>query len=167
MTSPFDSTPLPGGWPDQAKSAILQAIAAAHFALTHVRGWCANSRIARVRLTARDDRRKAEVALLKEELRIEDARMAHIPPRQRPHYAPTEHLAILELKAAHHWSAKQTADRFLVTSDTISSWLRRLDEQGEDSLVQTPPPVNKFPDFVTHVVQRLRTLCPNPAEPEP
>ncbi|MCU0691855.1 MAG: hypothetical protein MUF54_10675, partial [Polyangiaceae bacterium] len=105
MSSPFDSTPLPDGWPEQAKSAILQAIAAAHFALTHVRGWCSNSRISRVRLAAENDRLKAEVALLKEELRIKDARMAHIPPRQRPHYPPTERLAILELKAARHWSA--------------------------------------------------------------
>jgi transposase InsO family protein len=160
MSSPFESTPLPDGWPEQAKSAILQAIAAAHFALTPVRGWCANSPITRLRLTAQDDRRKAEVALLKEELRIKDARMAHIPPRQRPHYPPTARLAILELKAAHHWSAKQTADRFLLTSDTISSWSRRLDESGEGALVQAPTPLNKFPEFVTHLAQRLRTLCP-------
>jgi hypothetical protein len=47
-----------------------------------------------------------------------------------------------------------------LTSDTVSSWLRRLDESDEDALVQTPTPVNKYPNFVTHVVQRLRTLCP-------
>jgi hypothetical protein len=64
MSSPFDSTPLPDGWPEQAKSAILQTIAAAHLALTHVRGWCANSRLARVRLAAEVDRLNAVVALM-------------------------------------------------------------------------------------------------------
>ncbi|HUG92923.1 MAG TPA: DDE-type integrase/transposase/recombinase [Planctomycetaceae bacterium] len=36
----------------------------------------------------------------------------------------------------------------------------RLDETGPNALVQTPEPVNRFPDFVAHLVQRLKTLCP-------
>jgi hypothetical protein len=48
------------------------------------------------------DRARQEIALLREELRIKDARMASIPPRRRPHYPPKERLAILELKAALH-----------------------------------------------------------------
>ena len=31
-----------------------------------------------------------------------------------------------------------------------------IDEDGPDALVQLPQPVNKFPDFVRYVVQRLR-----------
>ena len=38
-------------------------------------------------------------------------------------------MAILELRAARGWSASQTADRFLVTPATISSWMQRLDEE--------------------------------------
>ncbi len=38
--------------------------------------------------------------------------------------------------------------------------MRRLDEKGPDSLLQLSEPVNKFPDFVRYLVQRLKILCP-------
>jgi transposase InsO family protein len=101
-----------------------------------------------------------EVALLYEELRIHKIRMAHIPPHRRPFYPPQERLTILELKAARGWSLAKTAERFLVSPETISSWMKRLDEQGPYALVQLPQPVNKFPDFVCYVVNRLKILCP-------
>ena len=93
MPVPRPDIPLPAAWPEHARSAVLFAIALAHYALAIARGWCANSRIARVRLAADNDRLKTEVALLREELRIKDARMAHIQPRERPHYPPTERMA--------------------------------------------------------------------------
>ena len=40
------------------------------------------------------------MALVREELRIKDARMEQIAPHRRPHYAPIERMAILELRAA-------------------------------------------------------------------
>jgi hypothetical protein len=47
-----------------------------------------------------------------------------------------------------------------VTVPTISSWGRRLEEEGPRALVQFRQPVNRFPDFVRYVVQQLKTLCP-------
>jgi len=41
-----------------------------------------------------------------------------------------------------------------------ASWLKRVDDQGPDALVQLPQPVNRFPAFVRYLVQRLKTLCP-------
>ncbi len=82
-------------------------------------------------------------------------------PNRRPHYAPTERLSILELRAARAWSVGQAADVFHVTPATIASWMKRLDEQGPGVLVQIREPVNKFPDFVRYAVQRLKTLCPS------
>ena len=38
--------------------------------------------------------------------------------------------------------------------------MKRVDEKGLDALVQLREPVNKFPDFVRYVVQRLKALCP-------
>jgi len=39
--------------------------------------------------------------------------------------------------------------------------MKRLDEQGPQALVQLPgEPVNKFPQFVRHCVQRLKRLAP-------
>jgi putative transposase len=70
-------------------------------------------------------------------------------------------MSILELKAMEAWSLEQTAKAFLVTPATISSWMNRLDEQGPEALVRLPQPVNKFPDFVAYLVQRLKTLSPS------
>jgi hypothetical protein len=151
---------LPKGWPRSATTAVLHIVSLAQFALAYSRGWAANCPNARVRLRARLDRAQQENALLHEQLRIVESRMAAIPPQHRPRYASTERLAILELKAARGWSLEQTAKALLVTAATVASWMKRLDEDGPDALVQLPVPVNKFPDFVHHVVQQLKTLCP-------
>ena len=114
-----------------------------------------------MRLKTENDRLEAEVALLKEEIRIKDARLLRLDSRKRPHYPPTERMAILELRAARSWSRQKTANTFNLTAATISAWMRRLDESGPDALVQLPEPVNKFPDFVRYSVQRLKSLCPS------
>jgi transposase InsO family protein len=128
--------------------------------LVTTRGWAAHSSNGRVRLAARNDQLEQEIALLREDLRIKDARLAKIPAPQRPHYQPSERLAILELRAARGWSLAQTARMFHVTPTTIASWMNRLDEEGPAALLRVREPVNKFPDFVRYSVQRLQTLCP-------
>ena len=99
--------------------------------------------------------------LLHEEMRIKDARNARVESQKRPHYLPTECLAILELKAKCGWTKAETARRFQVTDVTIADWMRRVDEGGRNALIQTSEPVNKFPDAVCHIVQKLKVLCPN------
>jgi putative transposase len=113
-----------------------------------------------LRQQAEDDRLRQEIQLLREEVRIKDARMEQIEPHRRPHYPPTARLAILELRAARGWTLAQTARIFQVTPLTIASWMGRLDQEGPDALVQLPEPVNRFPEFVGYIVRRLKTLCP-------
>ncbi len=151
--------PLPKNWTGHVKSAMLHVIALAQYALTYSRSWAADSINTRVLQAAEIDQLRQEVLRLKEENRIKDARMALIDPQQRPHYPPPERLSMLELRAARGWSLEQTARVFLVTGPPIASWTRRLDEEGPDALVQIPSPVNKFPEMVTAVVQRLKVLC--------
>ncbi len=153
--------PLPKGWKPLVRSAVLHVISLAHFSIVRASGRAASSGNMRVRLNAKNDRLKQEVALLREEIRIKETRMACISPQRRPHYAATERMAILELRAARGWSLKQTASEILVTASTIASWMKRLSEAGPETLVQTPAPVNKFPDFVRYTVQRLKVLCPS------
>jgi hypothetical protein len=69
-------------------------------------------------------------------------------------------MPILQLKAARGWSLEQTAREFLVTADTVRSWLQRRDEQRPDALVQLPTPANQFPQFVRYVVQQLKAFSP-------
>jgi transcriptional regulator with XRE-family HTH domain len=152
---------LPKGWQGCVKSAVLHAIALAHYAIVYARAWAADSINARVRLAAENDRLHEACALLREELRIKDRRMTQIAPQRRPHYGPHERMAILELRAARGWSLKQTADTFFVTPATVTSWTKRIDEKGPDALLQLREPVNKFPDFVRYIVQRLKTLSPS------
>ncbi len=96
--------PLPTGWPGRIRSAILQTISLAQFSITHARSVASNSLSARVRLKQRNDRLRQEVALLREELSIKDARMQQISAQRRPHYRPIDRLAILELRAVRAWS---------------------------------------------------------------
>ena len=107
--------PLPVGWPRRVRSVAVHAISFAQASLTAARGWAANSWDTRVRLQEENDRLRQEIHLLLEELRIKDARLARIPAQRRPHYPPTERLAILELRTARGWSLSQTATRLLVT----------------------------------------------------
>jgi hypothetical protein len=152
--------PLPKSWPRHVRHAVLRVFSLAFTTLTHTRSWAVNSPIERVRMKAHLVQAVNEIALLSEEIRIKDARMERIPPHHRPHYSPTERMAILELRATRGWSAAQTARTFLLEPDTIASWTRRIDEEGMHPLVLLPTPVNKFPDFVAYLVHRLKTLCP-------
>jgi len=151
---------LPDAWPGSVKSGVLYVICLARYALGCTRSWAVNSVNERVRLKAENQRLWEEVGLLREEIRIKDARMARIAPGRRPYYPPTERMTILELRAARGWSMAQTARAFLVTSATVASWMKRVDEDGPDALVQIREPVNKFPDFIAYIVRRLKTLCP-------
>lgn len=152
--------PLPSQWPEFVRSAVLNVASLAHASATLSRGWCADSPLKRVQLAGELDQARQEIALLQEEMRIKDARMTRIPPHQRPFYPPIERLAILELRAARGWNLDQTARAFLVEPATISTWMKRIDEEGEQALVKLPTPVNKFPTFVTHIVKRMKILCP-------
>jgi hypothetical protein len=75
---------LPNDWPCHVKSAIVHIISLAHFSITYTRGWAANSINARVRIASENDRLHQEIALLREELRIKDTRMAAVAAHRRP-----------------------------------------------------------------------------------
>jgi transposase InsO family protein len=142
------------------KSSILQVLSLAHYCFSTVRGWAAESGSRRARMQAEIDHLEQEMALLQEELRIKDARMMRIPAPQRARYTVTERMVILELRALRGLSALQTARRFLLSHTTIADRMKRIDEGGPKALLQIFEPVNRFPDLVRYIVQRLKVLCP-------
>ena len=158
MSATGPSIPLPASWSDHVKAATRHVISLARLAMIRTRSWAVNCPNARIRLKAKLEQAESEVANLREELRIKDARMLSVDARRRPHYRPTERLAILELKAARGWSGAETARRFLVKPATIAYWMKRVGEDGESGLLKTQEPVNRFPDFVRYIVRRLKTL---------
>ena len=153
--------PLPNHWPACVKQALLHVIACARLALLDVVTGFENSPSPFARYTAEVTRLRELLAQREEELRILRARLACIPPLNRPHYPPPERLAILALRAATGWNIAETARRFLVTTKTVRAWIRRLAEQGADALVALPEPVNRFPDYVAVVVQELQATVPH------
>ncbi len=157
--SAFQGVPLPKDWPEHVKLAVIHSIALAHRAITYSRSFAINSSIERVRFAGNLDRVQNDSALLREEIRIKDARTARLPPRRRPQYSPQERMAILELRAARAWNLAETARTFMVEPETIASWMKRAADK-EDGLLQLSQPVNRYPDYVRYIIQRLKTLCP-------
>ncbi|MHC4920999.1 MAG: transposase [Planctomycetota bacterium] len=156
-TDPF---PLPRGWTKTTRSSVLHAISLAFTALTRAWGSSATSRRRTIRLQADLDQAMTEIALLNEELAIKNDRLRRVAPRRRPHYGPIQRMRILKLKAARGWSSSRVARAFAITEETIASWLKRVDEQGERALVQLSEPVNKFPAYVAYLVRWLKSMCP-------
>jgi len=143
------------------RRGVIHVVSLAHVALTRVRGDCLNSRITRVKLATEVERLTAELALLREELRIKDARMRGVDARRRPQYAPTDRMAILVLKAARNWTHEAAAQRFFVTAVTVASWSKRIDEGGENALVTLAEPVNRFDELVAVLVRTLKSVSPH------
>jgi hypothetical protein len=49
----------------------------------------------------------------------------------------------------------------LVTADTIRFWLKRVDEEGPNALIQLREPVNKFPDSVRYLAFAAQSPWPH------
>src|SRR6516162_8859738 len=111
MSKPTSNFHLPKSWPALIRSAMLHVVALAQYAAVYTRSWAADSENARVRLRAEREQMEQEVALLREEIRIKDARMAALSAHRRPFYPPTQRMAVLELRAARGSSLEQAADR--------------------------------------------------------
>ena len=147
------SIPLPKDWSKSIRSAVLNIIGLLRIGMLAGREFLIREGDPNI---AKIHRLETEVAMLNEELRIIGARMERIPPHHRPHYLAVERMAILELRAMRGWSKAETARRFHVIDDTIRAWLRRADD---DTLLQTSTPVNRFPDLVRYVVQKIKLFC--------
>ena len=115
--------PLPKDWTDNVRHAVLNVIGIVRIAMLSGREFLIQEDRPDV---AQVHRLETEVAMQREELRINGARTSRIDPHQRPQYLPTERMAILELRAMRGWSKAETARRFFVSDDTIRAWLRLL-----------------------------------------
>jgi transposase InsO family protein len=149
--------PIPERWPPLVRQAMLHAISLAHFSIICAWSRASDSNLANVNLKAKLDKLQTELSRKNNQLRIIKNRLERVPARHRPYYTPTERMEILAHKAACGWNLKQTAEAFDLEPSTISSWMKRIDD---DSLVKTPIPWNKYPSYLKHVVQNLKVLAP-------
>jgi len=156
--TPTPEIPLPKGWSALTLQAILHTITLARIVILNAACWPNDKECDGLRLRVENDRLLAEVNLLKQELAIKDARFARLDAKQRPEFLPTERLEILTLKAARGWSNVQTANRFHVAERTVRRWIYGVETGGD--IVQLPEQVNRYPDYVRSIVQRLKACCP-------
>jgi hypothetical protein len=77
--------PLPLGWPRRVRSAVVQVISLARTSLALTQGWASESMNPELRQQAEEDRLRQEIQLLREEVRIKDARMGQLEAHRRPH----------------------------------------------------------------------------------
>ena len=68
--------PLPKAWPEHARSAIVHVIAMARTAIVYARGKAAKMPVPGASLRAKLDNARAQIALLREELRIKKSAVA-------------------------------------------------------------------------------------------
>lgn len=99
----FRPLPLPRCWPHRIRSAAVHAISLADLAFTRTLSRAVDSLNPRLRLQAESERLGPENSLLREEIRIKDARMEQIEPHRRPYDPHKAHLAILALRARPRW----------------------------------------------------------------
>ncbi|MCH8044552.1 MAG: hypothetical protein IID44_12630 [Planctomycetes bacterium] len=137
-------TPLPKSWDKYVKSAILHVFALARYALIYSRSWAADSSNQRAGLKVERDRWQQEAAQLREAMRIKDARMAQLAPQRRLHYAATERMAILELRATRSWSREQAAREFLGKMKIAQVLCRAVGEHGSIAIVEVVEVVERF-----------------------
>ncbi len=108
---------LPKSWAKHVRTAMLHVVSLAQYATAYTRSRAADSTSGRLRMKSENDRSQQEVVLLREEMRIKDARMALITPQhRRPYYPPTEspkngvskngvRLSLYTLGRRHFWLA--------------------------------------------------------------
>jgi transposase InsO family protein len=138
---------------------VPHVVGFAQYLWRHFGAWLENNWDPKARLLAEILALKAELARLREEVSLKDARMACLPAKRRPHYSPEARLRILSLKAAQSWSLAATAHRFQLSASTIASWVSASGD-AERSLLKQRQAVNSFPEFVTSIVQQLKVTVP-------
>jgi transposase InsO family protein len=152
--------PLPDSWQPLVRKAMIHTVSLAQCTMMVTRGWGEYHHRDDVREAAKADKHENKWALQNRQLNLIKSRFNRIPGKKRPYYLPAERMDILMIKAANNWNLKQTAEAFMIEEATISSWIKRLDEEGTNALVKINEPVNKYPDFLQYASKQLKTLVP-------
>jgi DNA-binding transcriptional regulator YiaG len=97
-----------------------------------------------LRLRVENERLRSEIGLLQREIEIKDVRFERLEPKKRPHYLPTERLAILAIRAMRGLTNEQTAKRFQVTIQTIINWLRGINKGKSSPRISGSPARQRF-----------------------
>ena len=136
---------------------MIHAASLAHCDILYAWSKAENASAPTACLKGQIDKLQTELAQSQNQNRILMARFGRISPQRLPNYSPTERMEILAHKSACGWNLQQTAEAFMLSENTISSWMKRIDDE---KLVSLPAPWNKYPDFLKGMAQTLKKLVP-------
>src|SRR5262249_35727050 len=95
-------------------------------------------------------------------LALVQARMARVPSRHRPHYAPTERYQILVDMKLHGMTMQETAQAHQVSAQTITRWMdegtREPDKKSIGTLIRAKPPLMGYSDMERDLVGAVRRV---------
>ena len=115
-----------------------------------------------LRLIAHRDQLARELELLRRELGVLRGQRENLAPHRRPEYSPDQRLAILQIMRLRGWNAKDTAERFVLHSNTVRDWIKAVDGRRDPSSLLGRPRWNRIDDAVRYAIHELRGLCPQP-----
>ena len=113
-----------------------------------------------VRMLDQRDQAFNDSVLLERELAIYRAHRQRCPAKERAHYSPGERAEILQVMQLRGWTAKRTAERFVLHPNTIRNWQKAIREKHRSERVVGAPPWNKLHEAVRWTVHEIRRLCP-------
>lgn len=134
--------PLPKNWPQHVKSAVIHTISLATTAFIATYGGLSRRKHRPTQTRIKLDLAHREIALLKEEMRLKDARFSRVPSHRRPYYRPIERLQILKLKAARVGEKTTAAviGGLVVADDVILDCDRRRNAIDSSAIVAVTVP---------------------------
>lgn len=113
-----------------------------------------------VRMLAQRDHAFSDSVLLEREMAIFRLHRQRCPSKERAHYSPGERAEILQVMRLRGWTAKRTAERFVVHPNTIRNWQKAIRDKHNAERTVGEPPWNKIHEAVRWTVHEIRRLCP-------
>jgi putative transposase len=99
------------------------------------------------------------LAQAREEADILRARLERLGPRRRRHYSPRQRFRILLFMKTYVMSLAETAQRFLVSTQTVARWMKEASLRPErdtvGSLIEPVLPVRRYDDVTRHLIQNM------------
>jgi transposase InsO family protein/transposase-like protein len=107
-------------------------------------------------LIALNTQKDLKIRQLEQEILLLRARMSRIDAKHRSRYTPEERFNILVHKETYSLTLEQTAQRFLVSAQTIKRWfdeaLREPTKKTIGSLLKAVPPLTRYSDVTRNLV---------------
>jgi len=150
-------------WPRPVRQAVdaIATLLSAVFLLARARAADHASRF--VRALARDHHRAWREDLLRRESDLLRSRLRRLSPAHRPHYAPDERFAILQLMRLRGWTPERTAERLVLHVNTVRQWLKEFNLSPDAPRFTGAAPFNKLSQASRWLVHEIRALCPDPS----